>query len=247
MSDDHNKLTFDDFRKRAKDADRSVNEKIGFPDSYRSGTEEAIFSDILAKLPVLLESGKTIIDIGCGCGPLARLMMAYCAEHDHRLIMVDSAEMLRLLPRVAHTELRAQRFPKDAAFLDEFRGTVDALLLYSVIQHEFMDGNLWSMIDALCGLLTDGGLGLIGDVPNRSMRTRLFNSPNGIAFHRKFTGTTTDPPIPAYGLIPGEIDDSVVLAILARARAQGIHGYVLPQPRGLPFFNRREDILLEHP
>lgn len=247
MSEDHKHLTFDDFRKRANDDARSTNEKIGFPDSYRTGTEERIFSDMLEKVPVLCEKGRTIVDIGCGCGPVAQLMMQHCAAHGHRLLMVDSEEMLNLLPPSEGVERRPQRFPQDASFLEEFRGSVDAVILYSVIQHEFMAGDLWGMIDSVCGLLGDGGRALIGDIPNRSMRTRLFHSPNGVAFHRAFTKEDTEPPIPSYGLIPGEIDDSVVLAILARARAQGIHGYVLPQPQGLPFFNRREDILLEHP
>jgi hypothetical protein len=48
-------------------------------------------------------------------------------------------------------------------------------------------------------------------------------------------------------LAPGEIDDAVIFALLMRARSQGIHGFVLPQPDGLPFSNRREDVLLHHP
>ena len=79
------------------------------------------------------------------------------------------------------------------------------------------------------------------------MRTRLFQSENGLAFHRAFTGSDAPPPVPAYGLAAGEIDDAVVIALLMRARGQGIHGYVVPRPEGLPFGNRREDIVLHHP
>lgn len=247
MSEDHRLLTFDDFRTRAADDAKSQNEKIGFPDSYRAGSEEAIFADIVAKLPALAESGKVVVDIGCGCGPLAQLMMSHCAKYNHRLIMVDSAEMLGLLSPPSGTELRAQRFPQDTSFLKEFGGAVDAALLYSVIQHEFISGDLWSMFDAVCMLLSGGGRALLGDIPNRSMRTRLFSSETGRAFHRAFTGSDSEPPIPPYGLTPGEMDDAVVLSLLTRARNQGIHGYVLPQPDELPFFNRREDILLHRP
>ncbi|MDP9104406.1 MAG: class I SAM-dependent methyltransferase [Candidatus Eremiobacteraeota bacterium] len=245
--DDHRGLTYDDFRLRAKDDTWTDNEKIGFPDAYRAGAEAAIFADVLAKLPALNGAGRTIVDIGCGCGPLAHVLMAHCAEHGHRLIMVDSAEMLDLLPPSPGTELRPHRFPRDPAFLDEFRGAVDAVLLYSVIHHEFASGDLWTMFDAVCGLLAGGGRALFGDIPNRSMRTRLFQSPNGRAFHRAFTGLDTEPPVPEYGLVPGEIDDAVVFALLMRARSQGIHGFVLPQSEGLPFANRREDVLLQHP
>jgi hypothetical protein len=247
MKDDHRGLTYDDFRQRAKDDTRTENEKIGFPDAYRAGTEDAIFADVVRKLPALQGSGRTIVDIGCGCGPLAHVIMAHCAERGHRLVMVDSAEMLELLPPSPGTELRAHRFPHDPAFLAEFRGAADAVLLYSVIQHEFASGDLWSMFDAVCGLLAGDGRALFGDIPNRSMRTRLFASANGRAFHRAFTGSETEPPVPPYGPMPGEIDDAVVLALLMRARNQGIHGYVLPQPDGLPFSNRREDVVLHHP
>ncbi len=247
MSDDHRGLTYDDFRQRAQDDTRTENEKIGFPDTYRAGAESAIFADVVHKLPALNGLRRTIVDIGCGCGPLAHVIMAHCAEREHRLVMVDSAEMLALLPSSPGTELRPHRFPHDPAFLAEFRGAADAVLLYSVIQHEFIAGDLWSMFDAVCGLLAGGGRALFGDIPNRSMRTRLFQSPNGRAFHRSFTGLDTEPPVPPYGPAPGEIDDAVVLSLLMRARNQGIHGYVLPQPDGLPFSNRREDVVLHHP
>jgi hypothetical protein len=247
MTDDHAGLTFDDFRARATEAGRSDNEKIGFPDRYRAGAEDAIFADIAAKLPALNDAERTIVDIGCGCGPLARAMIAHCAARKHRLVLVDSAEMLEHFAGGPGVELRPQRFPQDRAFVDEFRGRADAVLLYSVIQHEFMAGDLWTMFDAVGALLAGDGRALLGDIPNRSMRTRLFSSANGRAFHRAFTGAQTEPPVPAYGLAPGEIDDAVIFALLMRARGQGIHGYVMPQPPGLPFFNRREDVLLHRP
>jgi hypothetical protein len=246
-SDDHRGLTYDDFRRRAQDDTRTDNEKIGFPDSYRAGFEAAIFADVAGKLPALGGTGRTIVDIGCGCGPLAQAIMAHCAERNHRLVMVDSAEMLALLRPLPGTELRPHRFPHDPAFLAEFRGAADAVLVYSVIQHEFISGDLWGMFDAVCALLSGGGRALFGDIPNRSMRTRLFQSAGGRAFHRAFTGSDTEPPIPPYGLSAGEIDDAVIIALLMRARNQGIHGFVVPQADGLPFANRREDVLLEHP
>ncbi|HEY5257988.1 MAG TPA: class I SAM-dependent methyltransferase [Candidatus Baltobacteraceae bacterium] len=247
MSQDLTGLTYDDFRRRARNQAISENEKIGFPDSYRAGSEGAIFADILGKLCALDGTRRTIIDIGCGCGPLAKLLIAHCAAREHRLILVDSAEMLENLAHEGAFEARPQRFPHDTAFLEEFSGAADAVLLYSVIQHEFTSGDLWGLFDAVCALLAGNGRALLGDIPNRSMRTRLFQSENGRAFHRSFTGSDDAPPIPPYGLIPKEIDDSVIMALLSRARAQGIHGFVLPQAEGLPFYNRREDILLFHP
>ena len=45
-----NPFRFEDFKNLANDPSLSKYEKIGFPDSYRAGKEEAIFHDILSKL-----------------------------------------------------------------------------------------------------------------------------------------------------------------------------------------------------
>jgi hypothetical protein len=47
--------------------------------------------------------------------------------------------------------------------------------------------------------------------------------------------------------VKGEMDDAVVAALVARARAAGTDAWVLPQPTRLPMANRREDILLRQP
>ena len=48
-------------------------------------------------------------------------------------------------------------------------------------------------------------------------------------------------------LEPGEIDDGVVLGLVARMRAAGFHAFVVPQAPDLPMANRREDILIIRP
>ena len=48
--DRFNGLTFDDFRRLAKDSELSRHEKVGFPISYREGKEKIIFSDTVEKL-----------------------------------------------------------------------------------------------------------------------------------------------------------------------------------------------------
>src|SRR5665213_3236592 len=48
-------LTFEDFRRLAKDDTLSSFEKIGFPNAYREGKETTIFADIVRKLPALLQ------------------------------------------------------------------------------------------------------------------------------------------------------------------------------------------------
>src|SRR5579864_6386559 len=82
---DHRGLTYDDFRRRAKDDELSPNEKIGFLDHSRAEAEDAIFADIVRKLPPLTQSERTIIDIGSGCGPLTDMLIAQCEKNDHHL------------------------------------------------------------------------------------------------------------------------------------------------------------------
>src|SRR4051795_11318562 len=57
-------LTFDDFRRLAREDGLTQYERIGFPDSYREGFEEAIFEDLKSKLPALGAQGRTVLDIG---------------------------------------------------------------------------------------------------------------------------------------------------------------------------------------
>ncbi len=75
----------------------------------------------------------------------------------------------------------------------------------------------------------------------------LFSSPAGVKFHREFTGTETSPEVVFNRVERGQIDDAVVLSLLARARAEGCDAYVVPQRDDLPMANRREDILVRKP
>ena len=64
-------LTYDGFRELARDESLSLHEKVGFPDSYRAGREEAILRDVRAKLSNLERAGCKVLDVGPGCGAVA--------------------------------------------------------------------------------------------------------------------------------------------------------------------------------
>lgn len=241
------KLTFDDFRDLAQDSSLSFHEKVGFPDSYRDGMEETIFSDICKKLPILNTTGKTLLDIGPGCSLLSQRVIDACRHQGHRLILVDSAEMLAHLPDESFIEKYYGRYPEIPGLIDSLLGQVDMILTYSVIQYVFAESNVWSFLDESLRLLKDDGQMLIGDVPNVAMRKRFFASESGQVCHRQFTGRDESLEVNFNQLEPGKIDDSVVLAILARARAAGYHAWVIPQADPLPMANRREDILIRKP
>ena len=86
----YQELTYDGFRRLAKNPALSRYEKIGFPDAYRSGREEAIFDDIRHKLRNLEGTGKLVIDIGSGCSDLPRMLIDVCREHAHAVVLIDS-------------------------------------------------------------------------------------------------------------------------------------------------------------
>jgi hypothetical protein len=244
---DWSQLSFSRFAELATDDRFSKYEKIGFPDSYRKGFEEAIFADICAKLPRLKERELTVLDIGPGCSDLPYMLIELCRTQRHRLCLVDSREMLAQLPDGPFIDKRPGMFPTCRDRLVDLQGGVDVILCYSVLHYVFVEASVFEFIDLSVELLAPGGEFLIGDIPNVSKRRRFFSSAAGIAFHRSFTATETLPDVQHNAAVPGLIDDAVVMALLTRARAAGADAYVVPQAPALPMANRREDILVRKP
>jgi hypothetical protein len=239
-------LTFEGFRELARDGSLSAHEKVGFPNSYREGKEPAILADIRAKLSNLETSGGLILDVGPGCSGVARGLIELCGERGHSLFLIDSAEMLRLLPNPPCVTKVPGRFPDDcAAFLHQHRGRLDAILVYSVIQYVAREASAEEFLDRCLELLAAGGQLLIGDVPNRSMRERFLGSAAGREFVRGFAGEAKGPPAPASENLA--IDDAAMLALIERARRAGYDAFLLPQAPGLPMAGRREDLLIRKP
>ena len=225
-------ITFEGFRTRARDETLDDCEKIGFPDGARRGKERAIYRDIVSKLPTLGLRRKRVLDIGPGCSALPRMFIRLCNRNAHRLVLVDSAEMLDLLPSSPRIEKFAARYPECPGLFTQHAGKVDAIIAYSVFQNIVVEGNVWDFLDRSLSLLSRGGRMLLGDIPNLSKRQRALRPA-----HEK-------APRP---FAVGNIDDSVVLSLIMRARARGFDAYVLPQAQDLPYAIRREDILFVRP
>lgn len=243
------KLLFNDFVRMAKDDSLSIHEKVGFPDSYRQGKEAAIFKDIIRKLGDVSHLKKGIaLEIGPGCSNIARMLKDVCSEQKCKLLWADNEAMLDLLPdEPGITEKHAGYYPKIDSLMDTYKGKVNFILCYSVLQCVFEEGNIWSFIDESLDLLAEGGVFLIGDIPNVSMRKRFFSSNKGIRFHQAFMNTDACPDVTFNQVEKNKIDDAVIFGILQRVRAQGFDAYVMPQHQDLHFANRREDILIRRP
>jgi len=240
-------LTFDDFRRRANDPELSPCEKVGFPDSYRAGKESVIFEDILSKLPLLGGRGQVVLEIGPGCSHLPVMLVEVCRAREHRLILVDSEEMLAHLPDAPFVTKIAACYPSCESLFETHRGSIGVILTYSVLHHVFAEANVWEFMDRSLELLAPGGEMLIGDLPNVSKRKRFFASAAGVRFHREFSGTSGSPDVSFNQVERKSIDDAVIVSLLLRARSAGFDAYLLPQGPGLPMANRREDILIRRP
>jgi SAM-dependent methyltransferase len=240
-------LTFDDFRQMAGDRTLTPHERIGFPDAYRDGLESAILADIRAKLPALDAIDATVLDIGPGCAGLPRMLRAHCAERGAELVFIDSAEMLTHHDDGPGFIKVAARFPDCAELIEQRRGSIDAVLAYSVLQYAFADASPFAFLDAALELLAPGGRLLLGDLPNATMRKRFLASDAGIEHHRAYSGDDAPPRVDFNRLDRDELDDGAILGLLARARGAGFHAWLVPQSAGLPMANRREDLLIQRP
>lgn len=241
-------LDYEGFRKLASNPHLSVHERIGFPVEYREKFEEAIFKDICEKLPSLTGTNKVIVDIGPGCANLPRMLIELCERNGHRLILVDSEEMLDQLPNASHVSKVSGFFPNNIeAVRSAANGPIDAILSYSVLQYLFVEANPFHVVDVVVDLLAEGGEILFGDIPNASKRRRFFLSEAGIRFHREFTGRDDLPPLPSTSGGQGLIDDAVLLGLISRVHSLGCDAYLVPQPSSLPMANRRDDLLVRKP
>jgi hypothetical protein len=243
------RLDYEGFRQLAQRSDLSRYQRIGFPDSLRAGRESEIFQDICSKIPPLDHGAElTILDIGPGCSDLPNLIIDRCKARKNRLILIDSIEMLAELPEGEGIEKIAGPFPQCAPLLEGLHDATDVILCYSVLHYVFAEGQIFGFLDAALKLLRPGGgMMIIGDVPNASMRRRFLASAAGAAFHRAYTGSDA-PPEPGFNqAAEGEMDDAVLISLISRARSAGVDAWILPQPPRLPMSNRREDLIFRRP
>jgi SAM-dependent methyltransferase len=221
---------------------------MGFPDGLRADFEDAIWADMLAKLPALAGEGAAILDIGPGCGGIARRMIALAEANHHHAVLIDHQDMLDQLPVSGAAKTVAGRFPDD---IDKVRAVAsegfDVIIAYSLLHIVTVDANPFAFVDAALSLLKPGGRFLIGDIPNVSKLRRFLASDAGAAYHRAYMRTQDAPEVPAFALPLERIDDGLIIGLVSRARQAGFDAYWLPQPAALPLANRREDVLIERP
>lgn len=218
-------LNYEKFAERAKDPTLSKSEKIGFPNGVRDGIIEwSIFFDILSKIKNISEcKEKRIIDIGCGCGELPKILADWCKPRQHELLLIDSPEMLEALGPISWGTKLPGKFPR---ILDKnMINWADIVIAYSVLHHVYTtsDEAVWVFLDGATALLDHGGELLLGDLPNLDRRARheLPETQESCFF-----------------------TDHSLMEICRLYRRIGYDVFILPQPYYLPFYESREDILI---
>jgi hypothetical protein len=241
-------LSFDDFKQLAKEDSLSKYQKIGFPDNYRKGKEEAIFWDIVQKLNIEPANGdeqEILLDIGPGCSELPLMILNLCEKANLKALLVDSQEMLDYLPSSGNIQKYPGYFPNDVPDLvNKYQNKISYIVGYSIFHYVFYNTCIFKFLDVAVSMLKPGGKLLLGDIPNVSKRKRFFSTETGIAFHKAFTQTDTLPEVNVLQPEPTHIDDGVLMGIIQRYRGFGFEAYILPQPSSLPMYNRREDLLI---
>lgn len=174
-SDIFEDLSYEKFKELAQNDKLNDIEKVGFPIEYRQNKEKIIFDDIITKLGMEDEKNKTILDIGCGCSNLTLMLIEYCKTNKHKLILIDSEEMLNHLPEYDFVLKVKGYYPKSCEkFIQNYIGKIDCIITYSVIQYAFTEQSIFNFIDTSLTLLKELGVMLIGDIPNISKRKDFF-------------------------------------------------------------------------
>lgn len=204
------------------------------------GKEIDIFEDIQSKTNANLNS--KILDVGSGCGPLVfKLIEAF-----PNLTIMDQAnvidEVQDVLSRAGKAKARALTgiFPND---FEDFDLRYDVIICYGVLHYI----NKWSeFLTPMVNLLVDGGVLLLGEIPNSSKKDRWSKTGLKKEIDTNINSNALQPNKVVEQLI-GErpiYDDKRLLEILKYFREMGHESYLLERNDKLPFNYSREDIII---
>ena len=169
--------SFDDFRSLAKTADLDRSVKSGDPTNLREGSHARIVEDIVRKIPALQRPGSLILDIGPGCGEVPFILIDHCTQMQQKLLLSDSVEVLDNLPNRPNIVKLPGHFPDQSEeWFGKYSRKIDGIIIYSVIHYVLPGYDIFGFFDRALHLLKEGGVLLIGDVPNVSKRRRFLAS-----------------------------------------------------------------------
>jgi 2-polyprenyl-3-methyl-5-hydroxy-6-metoxy-1,4-benzoquinol methylase len=219
-----------------------------------AGKEEDIWNDIALKIKPIKR--QSMLDIGCGCGGLTKVILRKTASLGLDVYMMDIPAVIDKLYKNAE-----RKFIDGVTFFkgvfpwetpkELFYKTYDMVLVYSVVQYTEQP---FDFIEEVVKLLAPGGRALFGDIPNVNMKGRFLSSKQGRHFEAAYRNIPLEQ-VPIYrdqcDFVDNstgqnkKINDQLLLSVLERYRGQGYNAYLLPEPSSLPFWHTREDLLIE--
>lgn len=227
---------FSDFSELAK-SDIKSSQKIGFDENTRSSSiDEILFNDMLEKVNYFLESNLSnanILDIGCGCSYFTNFLIKHSSLNNNNLYLLDSEEMLNnIYTNYDNVITIAGKFPASSSLLKKIIGQVDLVILNSVIQHVFLDNNLFNFLESAIKYLNHFGIIYIGDIPNASKQNRQLDNYEEANYKRHNV----------HG--DNRLNDSIILSLVSYFRGFGFNAYIMPKPCVYKFSNSREDLII---
>lgn len=199
--------------------------------------------DVLALSP-----DDDVLEIGCGAGNLLIPLSFFV----HSATGIDHPGLLsRLSKRLPKDRDTLTLLPGDFLTMN-VPGTYSRIFIYSVIQYLRDEEEVLAFIRKAALHLRPGGTMLIGDIPNRDMKSRFVHSERGKKFSVQWRKQVAreerrtnhvnqlDPTIPLVA-----IDDALVEKIIAMLKKLRMRAKRIRQPETLAFGYTREDIIIE--
>lgn len=145
---------------------------------------QAILDDIDGKLDLL--EGDVVLDLCCGNGVITR----YFAPKCKRMIGVDFAPgLVKFVRRKRQNIDTIVADVRDVKFNDD---SFDRVLIYAGLQY-LSPGETIHLFESTVRWLREGGLFLVGDIPDRAKLWQFFDTTDGMRAH--FEATKKDKPL----------------------------------------------------
>lgn len=236
------RISFENYQHIAEQTE-TTNTEVAGRYIFQQEAERRILSDLLNKLD--LQVTDTLLEIGCGPGNLLVPLANFCAEATG----IDNEAAIERLNKRLAKDSKLIGIAGNFLEINLHTTAFDKILVYSVLQYLSSKKEALDFTDRALALLQPGGRLLLGDLPNRTKKSRFIISKTG-----QQTAKNWDELLKGSGSHPIEIkqvdsnmvtvDDSFLLDLMKHIRNKGFEAYLLPQPLDLPFGGSREDILV---